>query len=81
MSQITSRKPRELRQFEEVRGEFRGFEVSEDKVLALLRDSWAILLPKSASKGLLALKPGDRIAILMTDNDENPVRVRRLRCG
>jgi hypothetical protein len=67
---------RELNDFDEAVGEFTGCEIRGDQVLVGLRDSWSIVLPRSASKALRRLRVGERVGIIRTNDDGNPIRVR-----
>jgi len=70
--------PREPREFEENVGEFAAFEVRKDRVVLLLKSYCQLLLPSSATALLRSIRPGERIAILRTDNESDPIRVRCL---
>jgi hypothetical protein len=67
----------ELREFEEVSGEFEGFQIEEDHILVLMKHSHLVLLPRSASttKVLQKMRKGDHVAILRIDN---VTKVRRI---
>jgi hypothetical protein len=71
------RSTKELLEFDEVVGEFAGFDVREGFVVLLLKNSCQLLLPSSAAGLLRSMEPGEHIAVLRTD-EPDVIRIRRL---
>ena len=71
------RSTKELLEFEEIVGEFVGFEVRQGCVVLLLKNPCQLLLPSSAADALRSVRLGDHIGILRTDEPDG-IRVRRL---
>ena len=68
---------RELEAFEEVRGQFDGFVVNGAYAVVRIKTPVSLKLPTCAVRLLFKLKPGDLIELLRTDDEENPIRIRR----
>ena len=75
---INFARPLFLGEWDEALGKFSGSRQLKDHVLVLIEDSRSISLPVSASRMLYGIKVGDCVSIIRTNNDENPIRVRRI---
>jgi hypothetical protein len=69
----------ELDNFEEVVGNFKNYQVEETRVVVTFEEG-EISIPLSGLRTLSSarLKSGDQVSMLRTDDDEHPIRVRRL---
>ena len=70
----------ELAHFEEVVGNFKNYQVEETRVVVTFEEG-EISIPLSGFRMLNSarLKSGDHVSMFRTDNDEDPIRVRRFK--
>jgi hypothetical protein len=73
-------KSRELDPLEEACGEFRRFRIHRHTILVELGGSCFVVVPLSSKIARLVrnLRVGDKIGVLRTNDDTDPVRMRRL---
>jgi len=69
----------ELNDFEEVVGNFKNYQVEETRVVVTFEEG-EISIPLSGLRTLSSarLKSGNHVSMLRIDDDEHPIRVRRL---